>query len=197
MENNNRDSGVGTAAAPQSAGGSAQLAPSEFAPFFLICKVILVRGFDVRDSGGLTNTDDDKWQSTGLAVNRLLREIIRNINVFVNAKKRKNRWQKRLDAGQRGRGFLINSPTAAVAAPPQIKWVCQILDDLYIWTDLTAPRNNYDTLTRRQWIWKMSQYSSTKSETFKAKRGCGIQTSNILPSIMKIKWGGEGEKNPP
>lgn len=60
MENNNRDSGVGTAAAPQSAGGSAQLAPLEFAPFFLICKVILVRGFDVPDPSGLTNTDDDK-----------------------------------------------------------------------------------------------------------------------------------------
>lgn len=44
MENNNTDSGVGT----QSARGSPQ--PSEFARFSLICKVILVRGFDVWES---------------------------------------------------------------------------------------------------------------------------------------------------
>lgn len=115
MENNNRDSGVGTAAAPQSAGGSAQLAPLEFAPFFLICKVILVRGFDVWDPGGLTNTDDDKWKSARLAVNCLLREIIQNINVNAKKKKVKKKLQKRLDAGQTGRGLFINSPTAAAA----------------------------------------------------------------------------------
>lgn len=39
----------------------------------------------------------------------------------------------------------------------------------------------------------MSQYHSTKSETFKAKCTHRITTSNILASIMKIKW---GEKNP-
>lgn len=39
----------------------------------------------------------------------------------------------------------------------------------------------------------MSSYHGTKSETFKAKCMHRIKTSNILESIMKIKWGG---KNP-
>lgn len=117
MENNNTDSGVGTAAAPQSAGALPQLAPSEFAPLFLNMQSDFGKRFWRAGLGGLTNTDDDKWQSAGLAVNRLLREIIQNINVNAKKKKKKNLKQKRLDAGQTGWGFLINSPTAAVAHP--------------------------------------------------------------------------------
>lgn len=73
---------------------------------------------------------------------------------------------------KQGRDFSLIGPLLRQGPPhpPQIKWVCQILDDLYIWTDLTALWNSYDTMTSQQWIWKMSQYRGTKSATFKAKR---------------------------
>lgn len=76
MENNNTGSGVGTTAALRNLRGLAHLAPSEFNPFFLICKVIFIRAFDWKNA-----TDDDKWQSARSAANRLLREIIQNIHV--------------------------------------------------------------------------------------------------------------------
>lgn len=82
MENNNTGSGVGTTAAPRNGRGLAHLAPSEFALFFLNMQSDFRKDLWLKEFNGLTHiTYDDKWQSARSAANRLLREIIQNINV--------------------------------------------------------------------------------------------------------------------
>lgn len=115
MENNNTGSGVGTTTPPKNERGLAQLVATEFAPFFLICKVIFVRAFDRWNSVDwqthmMINDKVQGWQST-----RYWGKSYR-ISVLIQKKKI---FRKRLNVPiqQTGQGFFINRPASAPGPP--------------------------------------------------------------------------------
>lgn len=169
MENNNTGSRVGTIATlGECESFGPPCSPGVCPPFFFayyakwfFYKGVWLKEFKKQTQFMMINVP--AWQSTGdwdksYRISMLMENKIKY-------KKQKSSWM--LPLSNQGRDFSLIGPL--LHQGPQIKWVCQILDDLYIWTDLTARWNSYDTLTRRQWIWKMRHYHRAKSETFKAK----------------------------